>query len=163
MKFLHMLALTTMCLAASNCMLLSGRCVYELRGVNTSGSALITSSDSVHAEVIVDEQRDFEPDKNMSWQITGPSLKGHVTRITLEDNSASPRTLYDFPLAPASVPMLSNGFVRQSEGANLNGFFDLLGANRGFIIIRTDLAAQAILTIRLLTIFKSDWNRPYCS
>lgn len=163
MKFLHMLALTTMCLAASNCMLLSGRCVYELRGVNTSGSALITSSDSVHAEVIVDEQRDFEPDKNMSWQITGPSLKGHVTRITLEDNSASPRTLYDFPLAPASVAMLSNGFVRQSEGANLNGFFDLLGSNRGFIIIRTDLAAQPMVTIRLLTIFKSDWNRPYCS
>ena len=163
MKSLRPLALTAMCFAASNCMLLSGRCVYELRGVNTSGSTLITSIDSVHAEVIVDEQRDFEPDKNMSWQITGPSLKGHVTRITLEDNSASPRTLYDFPLAPSSIPMLSNGFVRQSEGANLNGFFDLLGANRGFVIIRTDLAAQPIVTIRLLTIFKSDWNRPYCS
>jgi hypothetical protein len=163
MKSFRLLSLAAISLAASNCMLLSGRCVYELRGVNTSGSVLITSSDSVHAELTVDEQRDFEPDKNMSWQITGPSLKGHVTRITLEDNSASPRTLYDFPLAPSSIPMLSNGFVRHSEGANLNGFFDLLGDNRGFIIIRTDLTAQPIVTIRLLTTFKSDWNRPYCS
>jgi hypothetical protein len=150
-------------LLLSNCMILSGRCLYELRGVGASGSFVFSPTDSVSADVIVDEQRDYEPDKNMSWQIDGPSLKGHVTRVTLEDNSTSPRTLYDFPLAPTSVPMLSNGFVRQSEGANLNGLFDLLGSKRALIVIRTDQPSRPSVTVPLTTVRKDDWNRPYCS
>lgn len=147
-------------LLLSNCLLLSGRCVYELRGVNTAGSFIENGTEIAYAELIEDEQRDSEPDKNMSWQIRGPSLKGHVTKIVLRDNS---KVYYDFPIADPAIPMLSNGFVRQSEGANLNGFYDLLGSNRAMIVITTDLPGRQTITITLLTTYKSDWNRPYCS
>lgn len=141
-------------------MILSGRCVYELRGVNTSGMYTENNVEIASAELVESEQRDSEPDKNMSWQINGSSLKGHVTKITLQSNS---KVYYDFPVADAAVPMLSNGFVTQSGGANLNGFYDLLGANSASVVIDTDITSRSRVTIPLQVTYKSDWNRPYCS
>src|SRR5215216_31629 len=104
-------------------MLFSGRCLYELRNVIADGSVLENTLPIAAAHMVEIEQRDYQPDKDFSWQITGETLKGHATRITLQEGST---IRYEFLVEGTSRPDLSSGFVRQSEGANLNGFWDLL-------------------------------------
>jgi hypothetical protein len=147
-------------LAASNCMLLSGRCLYEIRSVLVEGRALENNVMIAAAHLIESEQRDYQPDKDFSWQITGETLKGHVTRITLQEGSA---IRYEFPIMDSSRPDLSSGFVRQSEGANVNGFWDLLSDRNAAIVITTDVPSRSTVTIPLLDVRSDDWSRPYCS
>jgi hypothetical protein len=144
--------LLTLPVVLSNCMLLNGRCLYEIRNVIADGNTEIAA-----AHIVETEQRDYQPDKDMSWQITGESLQGHVQKITLQEGST---VRFDFPLQNAS---LTSGVVKQSEGANLNGFFDLLSDRKGTVVITTDLAARQTVTIPLLTVQSNDWTRPYCS
>ena len=147
-------------LVASNCMLLSGRCLYELRNVVADGSNLENNIPIAVAHLVESEQRDYQPDKDFSWQITGETLKGHVTRILLQEGAT---IRYEFPISDSSRPDLSSGFVRQSEGANINGFWDLLSDRKGTVVISTDLPSRSTVTITLLNVQSSDWTRPYCS
>src|SRR5215217_2831961 len=136
MKSLRLLTSLAICLAASSCMIFSGRCLYEIRGITGYAAFSLGGTDSVNVEMIISEQRDYETDKNMSWFIAAPSLKGHVTRIVLEDSRlASPQVVFEFPITAQAFPPISNGFVRQSEGTNLNGFFDLISTDRAVIVI----------------------------
>jgi hypothetical protein len=158
--FRQRLYLATLPLVFSNCSILSGRCLYEGRNVVADGRVLESGVEIAAAHLVETEQRDYQPDKDMSWQITGESLKGHVTKITLQEGAT---VRYEFPTQTASIPPLSNGYVRQSEGANLNGFWDLLSDRKGTVVITTDLQSRPVVTIPLLSIQSSDWNRPYCS
>lgn len=159
----RLLAIVAIPLIASNCMILSGRCLYELRGVVASGAVLESGTSLAAAEVNLGEQRDYEPDKNMTWSITGPPLKGHVQQMVLKDNAASAPVLFNFPIGDANFPPLSSGFVRQSEGATLNGIFDLLASNRAVVVISTDLSTHPTVTIPMTVTREDDWSRPYCS
>ena len=159
-KFRSIAFLVALPIAASNCMLLSGRCLYELRNVVADGSVLENGVTLASAHLVESEQRDYQPDKDFSWQIMGESLKGHVTRMTLQEGT---EIRYEFPMVDSSRPDLSSGFVRQSEGANINGFWDLLTDRKGTVVISTDLPSRSTVTIPLLNIQSSDWTRPYCS
>ena len=148
----------------NSCMLLSGRCLYETRNVIADGTAPNgTTSIIAQAKLILGEQRDYQPDKVFSWQITGPDLKGHVTKIALRDNAAPGTDRYVFEIVDAARPDLSSGAVTQNAGANLNGLFDLLSSKRAIVVITTDIPGQTTVTIPLLNATKDDWSRPYCS
>ena len=149
--------------ALSNCMLFSGRCLYENRNVIAEGQRLENNVVIASAQLILHEQRDYEPDKSFSWQIEGPELKGHVTRITLRDNAGPSSVLYEFPVHTDPRFVLASGFVRQSEGANVNGFFDLFSSRRAIVVITTDLPARQTVTVELSNVRRDDWSRPYCS
>ena len=157
------LTLLALPLIFSNCMLLSGRCLYENRNVIAEGQRLDNNMVIAAAQLILHEQRDYEPDKNFSWQIQGPELKGHATRITLRDNAAPSVVLYEFPIHADPRMVLASGFVRQSEGANVNGFFDLFSSRRAIVVITTDLPQRPTVTVELSTVTRDDWSRPYCS
>lgn len=143
----------------TGCNALSGRCLYELRNANAEGSVSISGTDSAFALVTVSEQRDYQPDKNLSWQVRGPLLKGHVTAITLRDQSGTVK--YNFDIDAGGSSQLSGGFVRQSEGADINGFFDMLSSGQAKVIIDRDNGTP--VTIPLQRITRDDWNRPFCS
>jgi hypothetical protein len=149
--------------SSTGCLLLSGRCIYELRGVVAAGQVIQSPADTVSAEVNLGEQRDSDPNKTMSWMIRGSAIKGRVQSITLRDESNPTVVLYDFPVPVTEFPTLSNGAVSQNEGANLNGLFDVLAGSRGIIVITTDIPGRATIQLRLNVTSKSDWNRPYCS
>lgn len=142
-----------------SCSILSGRCLYELRSVIAEGSVRLSGTDSVHVQLIEDEQRDYQPDKNFSWQILGPSLKGDVIAIDLKDETG--KVVYTFPLDAATTSQISGGFVRLSEGAKINGFYDLLSTKRATVVMTTK--SHGTLTIPLDSVRPTDWNRPYCS
>ena len=157
------IALAALPLVISNCSLLSGRCLYETRYAAAVGQVLESNLEIAFAELNIHEQRDYQPDKDFTWHIRGAELKGHVTRITLRDNAAPSTVVYEFPIhANPSMPVAS-GFVRQSEGANINGFFDLLSSRRAIIVITTDLPQRPTVTIALTNVTGDDWTRPYCS
>ena len=63
----------------------------------------------------------------------------------------------------SNIPSLSSGLVRQSDGATINGIFDLLSSNRAILVITTDLGTKPTVTIPLTVTRKDDWSRPYCS
>jgi hypothetical protein len=157
------LAIVAIPLISSNCMALSGRCLYELRGIVANGSVIENGTEIAAAELNLGEQRDYQPDKTLLWSITGPTLKGHVQRLVLRDNASGSSVLYDFPPSNSGIPVLSSGFVSQSGGATINGIFDLLSSNRGIVVITTDLTAKPTVTIPLTVTRKDDWSRPYCS
>jgi hypothetical protein len=157
------LALLALPLVFSGCSLLSGRCLYEVRNVIADGRVMENNVEIASAQLILHEQRDYQPDKNFSWQILGPELKGHTTRIVLRDKASPSAIVYEFPLNPAAQASLASGFVTQNEGANINGFFDLLSSGRAIVVITTDLAQRPTVTLELLTINRDDWSRPYCS
>ena len=150
-------------LIASNCMLLNGRCLYELRNAYVTGSIATSGADSASAMLVQSEQRDYEPDRNFSWQILGPDLKGHVQRMVLLETETSSSVRYDFPLHPSTIPALSTGFVRASEGASLDGIFDLLASGKAVVRITTDIPDKPVVVIPLNHVDRSDWSRPYCS
>jgi hypothetical protein len=140
-------------------MALSGRCLYEIRGVNAGGAVAISPTDSATAFIVLSEQRDYQPDKDMSWQIRGNSIKGQVSSITLVDQNGA--TKFTMPVDATANPALSGGFVRQSEGANLNGLFDVLTTRLAKVVITLNNGTS--VTIPLYNITRNDWNRPYCS
>lgn len=146
----------------AGCSALSGRCLYETRNVIAVGNFTEGATIIANAHMTVREQRDYQPDKNFMWQITGATLKGHVTRIILQDNAPSPKVYYDFPL-DAAPQQLSGGYIVQSTGANINGFFDLLANNRAVIVISTDIPGRETISFPAPAADVSDWNRPYCS
>jgi len=150
-------------LAASNCMLLSGRCLYELRNVYVTGSVVTSTIDSASAILVQSEQRDYQPDRDFSWQILGPDLKNHVQSIVLLETSTTSTPRYDFPLHPSTFQALSSGFVRESEGTDLRGMFDLLSSGKAIIRITTDLTDKTSVVIPLTRVKRDDWSRPYCS
>jgi hypothetical protein len=141
------------------CSILSGRCLYELRNVNAQGAVAISGADSAFASVIVGEQRDYEPDKTLSWQVRAPSLQGTVTKIELLDQKGTLQ--YNFTVDAVTSAQLSGGFVHQSEGANINGFFDMLSTTQARVVISLDDGSA--ITIPLKNVRRDDWNRPYCS
>jgi hypothetical protein len=145
-------------------MILSGRCIYEIRVVGTNGTLSENGTVIATAEVIESEQRDTDPDKDLSWRISSAALLGHVQSIVLVDNTDKATVLYDFPIVTfPGQNVIASGFVQQSTGAKLNGFFDLLSRNRGLLIIRTDIPGRAVIEIPITVSYKEDWNRPYCS
>jgi hypothetical protein len=164
MRRIHpVLTLLAVSLAFSTCTLLSGRCLYETRNVMAEGRVLESNAEIASAQVILHEQRDYEPDKDFGWQILGPQLKGHTTRITLRDNAAPSTVFYEFPIHSDPRMVLASGTVRQSEGANISGFFDLLSSGRAIVVITTDLPERPTVTIALSSVSREDWSRPYCS
>jgi hypothetical protein len=158
-------ALPLMLLSASGCLALSGRCLFESRNVITRGSVVEAGDTTLAAELIVGEQRDFEPDKDFHWQITGIRFVGHVQSISFVDNAAKSTMLFDLPVFTGQQPtfLVSSGAVTQSNGANLNGFFDILSKGRGLLLIRTDLPGKALIEVPLPVYQQQDWTRPYCS
>ena len=162
-RVLRLGAIVVATMLSSSCMLLSGRCLYESRAVNATGSVLTSATDSASAILSLGEQRDYQPDKSFSWQILGPDLKNHVKTIALFESATASTARYDFPLHPATVPWLSTGAVSENEGADLNGMFNLLSTRNAVIRITTDLADKPVVTIPLSRVQKEDWTRPYCS
>jgi hypothetical protein len=156
-------AMTVLSIAVSGCSALSGRCLYESRNVVAPGSVLVNSSDSAYATLSAHEQRDYQPDKDFTWQILGPVLKGHVQSIELYANTAASSPSYAFPLHPATIPALSTGFVRKSEGADIDGLFDVLSRVTAVLRITTDIPGKATVVIPLQRVQREDWSRPYCS
>ena len=152
-----------MSLTASSCSLLRGRCLYESRAVQATGSVLTSATDSASAILSEGEQRDYQPNRSFSWQILGPDLKNHVKSIALFESSTASPARYDFPVHPATTPWLSTGSVSENEGANLSGMFDLLSARNAVIRMTTDLPDKPVVTIPLSRVQKEDWSRPYCS
>jgi hypothetical protein len=145
--------------AVAGCSIFSGRCLYETRNVNAEGAIAISGADSAFASVIVSEQRDYQPDKNMSWQVRAPSLKGRVAKIDLVDQDGTVE--YNLTVDANQSSQLSGGFVRQSDGANINGFFDILSSANAKVVLTLDSGTS--FTIPLVTVRRDDWNRPYCS
>ena len=148
---------------ASGCNVLSGPCLYELRNAQAFGGVSLGETDSLTANIVETEQRDYQPDKDMSWQILAPALKGHVQRIVLLENGTSTTPKYEFPVAPETAAALSSGFVSQSAGADINGFYDLLTSGNAVIRVTTDIAGKTQIDLVLQHVQMTDWNRPYCS
>lgn len=138
----------------AGCGILSGKCLYEQRNVNADGGVALAA---VHLQE--SEQRDYQPDKNFSWQILGPDIKGDVIEMTLRD--ATGKVVYTFPLDPANTTQLSGGFVRLSEGAQINGFYDLLASGKATVVIATQ--SHGTITVPMQKVMPTDWIRPYCS
>ena len=150
-------------IGTSGCALLSGRCLYETRGVDVSGSVVTSATDSASAMLVNGEQRDYEPDRNLSWQILGEDLKNHVQAIVLLETATASASRFNFPLNPSTIPPLSSGFVRESDGTDLRGMFDVLSSGKAVIRITTDLPEKASVVIPLTHVQRFDWSRPYCS
>lgn len=150
--------------ATSACSILSGRCLYETRAVSTETVVTDNGAELVRIMLTEFEQRDYEPGKDMSWSIISEALFGHVTSIVLVDATAKTTVLYTFPLTNIEGQhLISNGAVAESQGANLNGFFDLLSRSRGMLIIRTDIPGKTVIEVPLEVRSTQDWFRPYCS
>jgi hypothetical protein len=113
----------------------------------------------LYGRVNIGEQRDYQPDKSMVWELRGPSLQGHVTLAALRDAADESKTLYVFPPTGGGI---SSGFVTQNGGANLNGFFEVLAAGRAVIDVRTDIPGRESLRLIPTKTFQQDWTRPKC-
>ncbi|MFL5634820.1 MAG: hypothetical protein ACJ78J_12045 [Gemmatimonadaceae bacterium] len=150
-------------LLASNCMLLSGRCIYEIRSLQASGRVEENGVELVTAQITQAERRDSDPEKSTYWLVLGASLKSHVTSATLRNSADPARVMLTLPVFPSNQAQISEGYVSTNTGAALGGFWDVLGANTGVIQLETDLAAQPTVTIPLIVTQKQNWTRPYCS
>ncbi len=111
----------------------------------------------------VGERRDNDPGKNMYWIVTAPSLKGRVSSAEFKDSNRPSEPLFIFPIHGAERPPIVEGAAEQRDGANLNGFFDVLAGNRGVIELRTELADRPLISIPLTVSSRQDWTRPNCS
>lgn len=149
--------------SASGCRLLDfDSCLYELRGVE--GAATITEggSEFLYGRVNLLEQRDYRADKSVIWEVRGTPLKGHVISVAFRDVANPSKTLLAIPLLSPTITAIAGGSMSESEGANLNGFFDVLAADRGVIDVRTDISGRDSIRLSLTKTFQADWYRPKC-
>jgi hypothetical protein len=128
-----------------------------------TGSVMTSVTDSASATLVASEQRDYQPDKNFSWQVLGPDLRNHVQKIVLLGSATASAPRYEFPLDPPASSQLSGGFVRETEGAKLDGMFELLSSANAVVRVTTDLPDKSIVVIPLSHVQREDWSRPYCS
>jgi hypothetical protein len=155
--FVILLALT-----ASGCRLLDfDSCLYELRGVEAAGTISESGSELLYGRLNLVEQRDYQPEKSLVWQVRGAPLKGHVTSALFRD-ADQPKALFVLTLSPAPASDIAGGTANQSEGADLNGFYDVLAANRGVIDVRTNLPGRDSIRLAITKTFQEDWYRPKC-
>jgi hypothetical protein len=143
-------------------MLLDGRCIYELRSLEASGQAL-TDADSVSGEVTLFEQRDSDPSKSMHYLIIGPTLQSHVLSASFRDAQNPSVVLADLALDAPTQGTLAEGELSDRSGTNLNGYFELITAGRGILVVETDLSSTPSITIPLTVTQRQNWTRPYCS
>ncbi len=148
---------------ASNCLLISGDCIYEVRSLEVTGLVKENGNELAGARITESERRESDPEKSMYWLVTSPTLKGHVTSLTLRDSSDPSRVLLTPDLAPSDRSPISEGAVSTKDGANLGGFFETLGTNQGFFRLDTDLPERPTLNIPLTLTRKQNWIRPNCS
>jgi hypothetical protein len=150
-------------LAASNCMLLSGRCIYEIRSLEALGRIEENGAELLSARITLSERRDSDPEKSIYWLLRGATLEGHVLSATFKDVSDPSRVLLSLPLSPSGQGKISEGAVSDRSGTNLNGFFEVIAAGRGIIELQTDIQARPTITLPLTVTQRQDWTRPYCS
>ena len=149
-------------LFASGCRLLDfDSCLYELRGVEAAGTISEGGSELLYGRLNLVEQRDYQPEKSLIWQVRGAPLKGHVASAVFRDADQS-KTLFVLTLLPASTGDIAGGTANQSGGADLNGFYDVLAANRGVIDVRTDLPGRDSIRLPITKTFQENWYRPKC-
>ena len=148
---------------ASNCMLLNGDCIYEIRSLQASGHLFEGDEEIAGSRVTLSERRESDPEKSMNWLITGATLKGHVTSATFRDSSDPTRALVTFDLSAIDQAKISEGAVSSKTGANVDGFFELISAGRGVVRLETDLQAQPTIIMPLEVTQREDWTRPNCS
>src|SRR6476620_3637205 len=134
-------------------------CLYEIRAIEVAGTVTQGGAELLYGRVNVGEQRDYQPDKSMQWELRGASLQGHVTLAALRDAADESKTLFVFSQTGGAT---SSGYVTQSGGANLNGFFDVLAAGRALIDVRTDIPGRESIRLIPTKIFQQDWTRPKC-
>jgi len=149
-------------LSASGCRLLDfDSCLYELRGVEAAGTISEAGSELLYGRLNLLEQRDYQPERSLIWQVRGAPLRGHVTSAVFRDVDQT-RTLFVLTLSPAPASDIAGGAASQSGGADLNGFYEVLAANRGVIDVRTDLSGRDSIRLSITKTFQEDWYRPKC-
>lgn len=150
-------------LSVSGCHILDfDSCLYELRGVEGAGTITEGATEILYGRLNLLEQRDYQDDKSLIWEVRGQPLNGHVISIVFRDKSDPSKVLANLPLSSSTILALSNGVATESSGANLNGFFDVLSADRGVIDVRTDLPGRDSIRVELAKTFMQDWYRPKC-
>jgi len=147
----------------TGCNLLNGRCTYELRSLEVSGSVDNAGGQPASAQLALSEQRGSLQGQSIHWLVTADALKGHVLSATFKDNADLSKVLLDLTVANADRPEISQGATSTSSGANLAGFHDILDAGRGVVELQTDLGAQPTIRIPVDATSSSGWVRPFCS
>jgi hypothetical protein len=143
-------------------MLLNGRCIYELRSLQASGKVLM-GADPVAGEVTLFEQRDSDPDKSMHYLLAGPTIESHALKASFRNTQNPSEVLLDFALDTPAQGVIAEGEVSDRDGTNLNGYFEMITAGRGIIVVETDLTSSPSITVPLTVSKRQDWTRPYCS
>jgi len=137
-----------------------GTCQYALRSIEAAGQVTEGSNVLLYAKLDITEQRDFLPNKSMSWLIQGATLKGHVTSAVLRDAGNPSQVLFTFQAASPSQPELSQGYADERLGANLSGLFDVTGAGRAMVDLRTDIPGRESISVIPVIVFNNDWHHP---
>jgi hypothetical protein len=164
MKYVHSRKLAPfVALVASNCMALSGKCIYETRSLQASGRVEENGTELAAGKVTQSETRDYNPEKSMYWLVTGASLKGHVTSATFRNSTDPTRVLLTLGLFPPEQAQITEGAVSDKTGTDLGGFWEVLSANTGVIQLDTDIPTRPTVTIPLTVTQKQNWIRPNCS
>jgi hypothetical protein len=149
-------------LLASSCLLLNGRCIYELRSLQATGQ-VISGADSIGGQVSLFEQRDSDPNKSMYYLLVSPTLKSHVGSASFRDSRNPSQILVNLPLDAPTQDPIAEGELSDRNGTSLDGYFELITAGRGILVLEMDLSSSSSITIPLTVTQKQDWTRPYCS
>ena len=132
-RFRSIAYLIALPMAASSCMLLSGRCLYELRNVVAEGTLLENNLTIAAAHMVESEQRDYQPDKVQLADIRrgpqGTRDEDHVTgrsfsQVRIPDQRQLPTRLEQW-IRPAkrrgkSERLLGSAVGPERDGCDLN-------------------------------------------
>ncbi len=147
------------------CPLFSGRCNYESRYIQATGSVTEGITTLATATVSAGALRGSENRRNIQWTVSAPSLEGHVTSITLVSDNPTDPVRFALTLNQ-STPFTYSGDLTQ-EGSQatpaLGGVYEAISSGQAVIEITTDLPSRPLVTVPLAVSQKEDWSRPYCS
>lgn len=139
-----------------------GGCGYEVRDL----TALATISESAgvadSAQVTLEENRGAINGTVMHWDVTGPTLKGHVLSAAFKDAADLSTVRLVLSLSSTAWPQITEDFADTRSGANLGGIRDMLAAGRGVIELQTDDPSRPTITFALAAKNVGDWFRPNC-
>jgi hypothetical protein len=168
----YTLRLMALPIALSGCGIITGECSWETRYVSVEGSVMDGGVEVAGATANLLGERG-PPRLTFTWQLTAPSLEGHVTSAVLVSSTRPVPILLNLPIRKPKEPYEPWAYQYAYSGTMeqrprdttplLGGIFEILAAGEGVLELTTDLPAQSQIRIPLAVTEQRGWRHGGCS
>jgi hypothetical protein len=132
--------------------------------VGAKAAILALEGDSIgFAQVTLVESRAHVPGRSISWYVTSPGLRGHITDARLVAAEDTSSHLLSLPAGGATHDIaLWGDFTPYTGSADFNDLFDRAVAGHLTMVLPTDIPDREVIVVPLQRSTYNNWRPVAC-